>query len=100
REVTLRVDGDRTLRRADELDLVRLALRFETLARLVGGDLLAAPFATLLELAADLLLDLRQVLFADRLRKFEVVVEAVLDRRTECGRREVRVRSGRVERPS
>src|SRR5882724_1577507 len=49
REVALRVEGDRAFCRSDELDLVRLAFRLEALARLVGGDLLPGPFATLLE---------------------------------------------------
>ena len=80
REVALRVEGDRALRRSDELHLVRLAFRFEALPRLVGGDLLPSPFTAVLELAPDLFLDSRQVLLADWLRELEVVVEAVLDR--------------------
>src|SRR5216683_5478705 len=64
-EVALRIEGDRALGRADELDLVRLALGLEALPRLVGGDLLSGPFATLLELPPDLFLDPRQVLLTD-----------------------------------
>ncbi len=82
-ELPLRVQGNVSLRGVDELDLVRLVLRGEQLARLVARDLLARPLATLGELAFDLRLDRVQVLLADRLRKVEVVVEAVLDRRTD-----------------
>ena len=49
----------------------------------VGGNLLAPPLATFLELAPDLFLDPRQILLADRLREFEVVVEPVVDRRAD-----------------
>jgi hypothetical protein len=52
-------------------------------ARLVRGQLLAAPFAALVELAPELLLDPLEPLLADRLRELEVVVEAVLDRRPD-----------------
>src|SRR6266516_2530398 len=83
REVALRVEGDRSFRRVDELDLVRLVLLEEALLRLCGGDLLTPPLASLGQLAVDLLLDPRQILLADRLRKLEVVVEAVLDRRAD-----------------
>jgi hypothetical protein len=83
REVTLCVEGDRAFGCTDELDLVRLPLRLEALARLLGRDLLTGPVAPLLELAPDLLLDPRQIVLADRLGKLEVVVEAVLDRRTD-----------------
>src|SRR4051795_8957605 len=48
-ELSLRVEGDVALRGADELDLVRLALRLEALDRVVGGDLLARPLAALLD---------------------------------------------------
>ena len=51
--------------------------------RLVGGDLLAAPLAALLQLALDLVLDALEVVLVDRLRELEVVVEAVLDRRAD-----------------
>src|SRR3954447_12019767 len=82
-EVALRVEGDGSLCGADELDLVGLVLRLEPLARFLGGHLLARPLPALVELAPDLLLDSGQVLVADRLRELEVVVEAVLDRRTD-----------------
>src|SRR5204863_2912039 len=79
-EVPLAVNGDRPLGRVDERDLVGLVLGLETLARVVGRHLFARPLAAFGELALDLLLDARQVLLADRLGEFEVVVEAVLDR--------------------
>src|SRR5947209_11767631 len=71
RGLTLRVEGDRPFRRADELDLVGLLLCLEALARLFGGHLLTLPFASLLELAPYLFLDSGQVLLADRLGEFE-----------------------------
>ena len=49
----------------------------------LGRDLLALPLAALVELALDLGFDLLERLLADRLRKLEVVVEAVLDRRAD-----------------
>ena len=82
-ELSLRVEGDRPLGRSDELHLVRLAFGFEAATRLVGRHLLARPGAALGELAPDLVLDLRQILLGDRLGEFEVVVEAVLDRRPD-----------------
>ena len=56
-EVALGVERDVALGRVDELDLVRLALGLEALARLVARDLLARPDAALGELALDLGLD-------------------------------------------
>ena len=47
------------------------------------GDLAPLPAAAFLQLAPDLVLDLLQVGFGDRLREVEVVVEAVLDRRAD-----------------
>ncbi len=82
-ELALRVERDVAFGRVDELDLVLLALGGEALAGLVARDLLAAPLATLGELAADLLLDPLEVGLVDRLRELEVVVEAVLDRRAD-----------------
>src|SRR5206468_12433403 len=82
-ELRRREEGDRPLRRVDELDLVRLVLRLEALARFLGRDLLTRPLPALGELAPDLLLDPRQIVLADRLRELEVVVEAVLDRRAD-----------------
>src|SRR5207247_9652874 len=80
REVALRIEGDRAVRRVDELDLVRLPLRLEAPARLFGGRLLARTLPALGDLAPDRLLDPREVLFADGLGELEVVVEPVLDR--------------------
>src|SRR5581483_8691449 len=82
REFPLRVQGNVPLGGVDQLDLVRLVLGREPLARLVAGNLLARPLATLGELAVDFGLDPLQVLLADRLREVEVVVEAILDRRS------------------
>ena len=82
-EVALRVQRDVTLGGVDELELVRLVLRGESRARFVARDFLARPLAAFRELALDLVLDCRQLLLANRLRKVEVVVEAVLDRRTD-----------------
>ena len=82
-EVALRVERDVPLGGVDELDLVRLVLRREAGARVVAGDLLARPRASLGELAADLGLDPLEVGLADRLGELEVVVEAVLDRRAD-----------------
>src|SRR6266568_5138814 len=79
REIALRVERDRAVGGVDELDLVGLVLLEEALLRLLRRDLLARPFAPLLELAVDLCLDLREVVLVDRLRELEVVVEAVLD---------------------
>ena len=67
----------------DQLDLVRLALRFEAGACLVATDLGALPRPSLRELALDLRLDRGEILLADRLRELEVVVEAVFDRRAD-----------------
>src|SRR5204863_9892707 len=50
-ELPLRVEGDRPLRGVDELDLVRLVLRLEPLARFLRGYLLARPLPALGELA-------------------------------------------------
>src|SRR5207248_4030924 len=82
-EVALRVERDWPLRGVDELDLVLLALFPEEEARLLCGDLLTVPGTALVELALDLRLDLLERLLADRLRKVEVVIEAVLDRRPD-----------------
>ena len=82
-ELTLRVQRDVPLGRVDELDLVRLALGLEALLRLVAGDLLTRPRASLLQLLVELGLDLLQVGLVDRLGELEVVVEAVLDRRAD-----------------
>src|SRR3954468_21288487 len=82
-EGALRVEADRAFGRVDELDLVRLVLLPEELAGALGVDFLAVPRAALGELLANLLLDLRERFLADRLRELEVVVEAVLDRRTD-----------------
>src|SRR4030095_4437333 len=82
-EVTLGVEGDRSLGRIDELDLVVLALRLEAPPCLVATDLLALPRASFRELPAHLLLDALERLLADRLGELEVIVEAVLDRRPD-----------------
>jgi len=82
-EVALRVEGDRPFGGVDELDLVGLALPGEEALRLLGVDILALPAAALLQLAADLFLDLLQRVLADGLGKLEVVVEAVVDRRAD-----------------
>src|SRR5262249_11121226 len=82
-EVALRIERDRPVGSVDELDLVLLALLGESLARLLGRDLLAVPRAPFRELAVDLVLDPLERLLADRLRELEVVVEAVLDRRAD-----------------
>src|SRR5713101_1287915 len=74
-ELALRVQGNVALGGVDELELVRLVLRREALARLVAGYLLARPLPALGELAVDLRLDPLQVLLPDRFRKVEVVVE-------------------------
>src|SRR4029453_18672669 len=79
----LGVEGDRAVRGVDELDLVVLALLGEEALGLLGRDLAALPGATLGELPANLLLDPLERVLADRLRKLEVVVEAVLDRRPD-----------------
>src|SRR5436309_2303986 len=49
-EVALRVQRDVALGGVDELDLVRLVLRGEALLRVVARDVLAPPFAALLQL--------------------------------------------------
>ena len=82
-ELALRVEGDRPVRGVDELDLVVLALLGEEALRLFGAHLLAVPRAPLGELLPDLLLDPLERLVVDRLRELEVVVEAVLDRRSD-----------------
>jgi hypothetical protein len=82
-EVALRVEGDRTVGGVDELDLVPLSLLREHPLRLLGRDLLARPLPPFLQLASDLGLDPLEVLLADRLGELEVVVEPVLDRRTD-----------------
>src|SRR6185295_3595690 len=82
-EVALRVERDVSLRRVDELDLVRLALLLEALARVVPRDLLALPDAALLDLPLDLVLEPLQVGLRDGLGELEVVVEAVFDRRAD-----------------
>jgi hypothetical protein len=79
-EVALRVERDDAVGRVDELDLVVLALLLEEALRLGRIDHAARPLAAFGELAPDLLLDPLEVRLADRLREFEVVVEAVLDR--------------------
>ena len=83
RERTLRVERDRALRVARELDLVRLRLRLEARDRLLPRKLLARPLAPLGDLAPDLVLDRLEVGLRDRLRELEVVVEAVRDRRAD-----------------
>src|SRR5579884_753831 len=80
-EASLPVDRDLALGRVHELELVRVVR--EELPCLVPRDLLPHPFAPLGQLAVDLGLDPLQVLLPDRLRKVEVVVEAVLDRRPD-----------------
>src|SRR4051794_9661399 len=82
-EVTLRVERDVALGRVDELDLERLVLGREPRLRVVARDLLARPLASFLDLALHLGFDRLEVLFANRLREEEVVVEAVLDRRAD-----------------
>ena len=82
-ERTLRVQRDRALGAASELDLVGLRLRLEACDRVVAGELLARPLAPLGDLASDLLLDRLEVGLRDRLRELEVVVEAVGDRRAD-----------------
>src|SRR5215217_7163148 len=76
----LAVEGDVPFRRADELDLVVLALLGEVALGFVARDLPALPRPTLLELSQHLRLDPLELLLGDRLRELEVVVEAVLDR--------------------
>ncbi len=82
-EVALFVERDVALGRVDELDLVRLPLLLEALARVIAGDLLALPDAALLNLPFDLVLEPLQVGLGDGLGELEVVVEAVLDRRPD-----------------
>ena len=82
-ELALRVEGDGSFRGVDKLDLVLLALLEEAPFGVIRRDLLSRPLAALLELPENLLLDLRQILFADRLGELEVIVEAVLDRRAD-----------------
>src|SRR4029079_8702005 len=65
----------------DELPLVWLVR--EARLRLVGGRLLTGPLTALRELAAHLVLDASEVGLGDRLRKLEVVVEPLLDRRPD-----------------
>jgi len=76
-EIALRVERDRSLGLAHELDLVGLVLGQEALASLLTIDLLALPLPPLRQLAPDLLLDAGQVVFGNRLREVEVVVETV-----------------------
>ncbi len=82
-EVTLRIEGDRLLGILDELDLVRLSHREETLPRFLSSDLLSRPAATFVQLFSYFRLDALEVLLDDRLGEIEVVVEAVLDRRAD-----------------
>src|SRR5579864_5423968 len=82
-EIALRVQRDVAVGGIDELHLVRLALGLEARLRLVARDLLARPFAPLVELFLDLRLDAREIVLVDRLGEVEVVVEAVLDRRAD-----------------
>ena len=82
-EVALRVERDVAVGGVDELDLVRLPLGLEPRPRLVARRLEALPGPPLLELARDLRLDRLQVGLVDRLGELEVVVEAVVDRRTD-----------------
>ena len=82
-EIPLGVERDVALGGVDQLDLVLLTLGGEARLRLVTRDLLAAPLAPFLQLAAHLVLDLREVGLGDRLGELEVVVEAVLDRRAD-----------------
>ena len=95
-EVALRVERDLALGGVDELDLVVLALLGKEALGLVGGDLLPLPGPAFLQLAPDLLFDPLERVLADRLRKLEVVVEAVLDRRPD---RDLRARDTGGERP-
>ena len=83
REVTLRVQGQGTLGRVDQLDLVRLTLLLEDPARDVTFDLAALEGPSLHDLAPDLILELRQIILGDGARELEVVVEPVLDRRAD-----------------
>ena len=80
-EGALGVERDRTVGLPGELDLVRLVLTLEPGNGLLAGDFLALPRAPLGELAPHLLLDRGEIVFRDRLRELEVVVEAVGDRR-------------------
>ena len=76
--------GHLALRRADRLDdlaLERLVL--EASDRVLTGDLLAEERLVLLDDPAHLGLDPGEVAFADRRGQVEVVVEAVLDRRSD-----------------
>jgi hypothetical protein len=82
-EVALLVEGELALRRVDELDLVRLLPLVEEAAGLVAPDLLSRPLAPLGDLAPDLLLEPVERVLSHRLRELEVVVEAVLDRRSD-----------------
>src|SRR4029450_2852688 len=86
-EVTLGVEGDRSLGRIDELDLVVLAFRLAAPPCLVATDLLALPRAPFRELPAHLLLDALERLLADRLGGLEVVVETGLARGAHGGLR-------------
>ena len=69
----------------DQLDLVGLVLLHEALQCLTGADVAALECLVGLDVAAHRLLDPRQVRLADgdAVRELEVVVEAVLDRRTD-----------------
>src|SRR5205814_9303027 len=80
-EVALRIEADLPLGGVDELPLVGLV--GEAFLRLLGRRLLARPLAALLQLAAHLFLDSRQVRLRNGLRELEVVVEALLDRRPD-----------------
>jgi hypothetical protein len=75
----------------DQLDLVRLALVPELLDRLIDRQLAALERLVGLDVGAHPLLDPGQVLLTRPLavRKLEVVVEAVLDRRAD---RDLRLR--------
>src|SRR3954447_13186154 len=70
-EVALGVERDVALGGVDEVDLVRLVLLEEPLVRLRPRDLATPPVPSLLQLAADLVLDLLQVGVGDRLREVE-----------------------------
>src|SRR5262249_14625461 len=66
--------------------LVRLFHVAESRERGVARQLFMVEALALLEDLAHALLDLREILFGERRRQYEVVVKAVLDRRTEAER--------------
>ena len=82
-KLALPVEGDRALGRVDELDLVGLPRASKIRRASSRSTSTALPGAALGDLPADLLLEPREGLLADRLRELEVVVEAVLDRRAD-----------------